>query len=354
MPDQNHKMTQSPAAAVRAAGKGTAGWIAACLALFLVVVAALSFGQYGVSLPEAFRVVAARLAGTESGLPTIVDTVVWNVRLPRVLCGLLVGAALAVSGAVYQGLFRNPLVSPDILGVSAGSSLGAICGIFFSLPVLAVQGLSFAGGLAAVGLVYGIGSAARGRDPMLMLVLAGIAIGALMGACISLLKVLADPYNQLPAITFWLLGSLASVTRGDLISILPVMVIGLIPMVLLRWRMNLMTLDDEEARALGVETGRIRLVLIVAATLMTSAAVSVSGIVGWIGLLVPHLARALVGPDFTRLLPASLLLGAGYLVLMDTLARNAASIEIPLGILTAAVGAPFFLWLLVKSARGWA
>lgn len=348
-------MTQSPGAAFSATGKAKArlGWVAACLMLVLVVVAALSFGQYGVSLAEAFRVVAARLTGSESGQPPIVDTVVWNVRLPRVLCGLLVGAALAVSGAVYQGLFRNPLVSPDILGVSAGSSLGAICGIF-SLPVLAVQGLSFAGGLAAVALVYLVGNAARGRDPMLMLVLAGIAIGALLGACISLLKVLADPYNQLPAITFWLLGSLASVTRGDLLSILPVMVMGLIPMVLLRWRMNLMTLDDEEARALGVETGRIRLVLIIAATLMTSAAVSVSGIVGWIGLLVPHLARALVGPDFTRLLPASVLLGAGYLVLMDTLARNAASIEIPLGILTAAVGAPFFLWLLVKSARGWA
>lgn len=334
--------------------RGRVGWIVACLALVLVVVFALSVGQYGVTLPEAFRVVAARLTGTESGLPPVVETVVWNVRLPRVLCGVLVGASLAVSGAVYQGLFRNPLVSPDILGVSAGSSLGAICGIFFSLPVLAIQGLSFFGGLVAVAFVYLIGNAARGRDPMLVLVLAGIAMGALLGACISLLKVLADPYNQLPAITFWLLGSLASINRGDFLSILPVMVIGLVPMVLLRWRMNLMTLDDEEARALGIETARTRLVLILASTLMTSAAVSVSGIVGWIGLLVPHLARAVVGPDFTRLLPATLLLGGGYLVIMDTLARNAASIEIPLGILTAAVGAPFFLWLLVKSARGWA
>lgn len=340
--------------ASREGGRGRLGWALACLALVLVVMAALATGQYGVSLTQVLRIVGARLAGTESGLPPAMETVVWNVRLPRVLCGLAVGASLAVSGAVYQGLFRNPLVSPDILGVSAGASLGAICGIFFSLPILVIQGLSFAGGLAAVALVYAMGSFARERDPVLLLVLAGIAMGALLGSCISLLKVLADPYNQLPAITFWLLGSLASTTRGDFLSILPAMVVGLVPMILLRWRMNVMTLDDEEARALGVETARTRLVLIAASTLMTSAAVSVSGIIGWIGLLVPHVARAIVGPDFSRLLPASLLLGGCYLVAMDTLARNAAAIEIPLGILTAAVGAPFFLWLLVNSRRGWA
>lgn len=334
-------------------GRNRTGWIAAWLLLAVIVMAALAIGKYEITLAQAFRVMGAKLTGASSGLPPTVETVVWNVRLPRVLCGLAVGAALAVSGAVYQGLFRNPLVSPDILGVSAGASLGAICGIFFSLPVLAIQGLSFVGGLAAVAVVYALGSLARERDPVLLLVLAGIAMGALLGACISLLKVLADPYNQLPAITFWLLGSLASTTRGDLLSILPAIILGLVPMILLRWRMNVMTLDDEEARALGVETARTRLALIAAATLMTSAAVSVSGIIGWIGLLVPHVARALVGPDFSRLLPAAFLLGGGYLVAMDTLARSAAAIEIPLGILTAAVGAPFFLWLLVSTRRGW-
>jgi iron complex transport system permease protein len=270
-----------------------------------------------------------------------------------VLAGLLVGASLAAAGAVYQGLFRNPLVSPDILGVSAGASLGAVGGIFFSLPVLAIQGMAFVGGLAAVAMVYLVGSAVRGRDPVLVLVLAGVAIGALLGACISLLKVLADPYNQLPAITFWLLGSLASITRGDAISILPAVLVGLVPMVLLRWRMNLMTLDEEEARALGIETGRLRLLLIAAATLMTAAAVSVSGIIGWVGLVMPHIARALVGPDFGRLLPASLMLGGGYLIGVDALARTVAQIEVPLGILTAVIGAPFFLWLLASGRRGW-
>jgi iron complex transport system permease protein len=294
--------------------------------LVVVVVLALSAGKYDVSLSETGLVVWSRLTGSPSGLDATVETVIWNVRLPRVLAGLLVGASLAAAGAVYQGLFRNPLVSPDILGVSAGASLGAVGGIFFSLPVLAIQGMAFVGGLAAVAMVYLVGSAVRGRDPVLVLVLAGVAIGALLGACISLLKVLADPYNQLPAITFWLLGSLASITRGDAISILPAVLVGLVPMVLLRWRMNLMTLDEEEARALGIETGRLRLLLIAAATLMTAAAVSVSGIIGWVGLVMPHIARALVGPDFGRLLPASL---------------------------TAVIGAPFFLWLLASGRRGW-
>ncbi|MFD2237593.1 FecCD family ABC transporter permease [Aureimonas populi] len=326
--------------------------------LGLLVLAALLFlalgtGRYEVSPEEIARILLAPLTGTESGASATAETVIWNVRLPRVLTGLLVGAALATAGAVYQGLFRNPLVSPDILGVSAGASLGAVLGIFLSQSALMIQALAFAGGLLAVTLVALLGSAIRGRDPILVLVLAGVAIGALLGALISLVKILADPYNQLPAITFWLLGSLASVTRGDLLSILPAILLGLMPLVLLRWRMNLMTLDDEEARSLGLETRRLRILLIAAATLMTAAAVSVSGVVGWIGLLVPHVARMIVGPDFSRLLPASLMLGGGYLVAVDTLARTIAEIEVPLGILTAAIGAPFFLWLLTTTRTGW-
>lgn len=321
--------------------------------LVALLLLALATGKYEVAVGDILRIVLSGMLGLDSGVDAAAETVIWNVRLPRVLAGLLVGAALAASGAVYQGLFRNPLVSPDILGVSAGASLGAVLGIFFAQPVLTIQALAFAGGVLAVALVYAVGTAARGRDPILVLVLAGVAVGTLLGACISLIKVLADPYNQLPAITFWLLGSLASVTRGDLVSVLPAMALGLVPMVLLRWRMNLMTLDDEEARALGVETGRLRIVLIAAATLMTAAAVSISGIVGWIGLLIPHVARMLVGPDFSRLLPAALMLGGGYLVGVDTVARSVAEIEVPLGVLTAAIGAPFFLWLLMSVRHGW-
>ena len=295
----------------------------------------------------------SKLTGTPHGLPVSVDTVVFNVRGPRIAAAILVGAALAAAGSAYQGLFRNPLVSPDILGVSTGAALGAVVGIYLSLGVVAIQTLAFVAGLGAVAVVYAIGTALRRHDPVLVLVLAGIVIGTLLGSCVSLLKYLADPYNQLPAITFWLLGSLASVTPADVRAIVPGVLLGVVPLVLLRWRMNVMTLGEDEARALGVDTHRLRLAVVTAATLMTAAVVSISGVVGWIGLLVPHLARFLVGPDFRRLLPASILLGAGYLLGVDTLARTAARIEIPLGVLTAFIGAPFFIWVLAASRKGW-
>jgi iron complex transport system permease protein len=283
----------------------------------------------------------------------LLATVLWNVRLPRVMAAVVVGAGLAAAGATYQGLFRNPLVSPDLLGVSVGASLGAVLGIFLSLPVLAIQLAAFAGGLMAVLVVAGIGALVRERDPVLTLVLAGIAIQALIGAGISLIKVLADPYDQLPAITYWLLGSMTAITRFDVVSVLPAVVVGLVPLVLLRWRMNILTLGEEEARALGIDTRKTRIVLIAGATLVTAATVSVTGIIGWIGLVIPHIARMLVGPDFRRLLPAAMLLGAAYLLVVDMLARSIAAIEVPLGILTATVGAPFFLWLLIAGKRGW-
>ncbi len=236
---------------------------------------------------------------------------------------------------------------------AAGTAVGAVLGIFFSLNVILIQSLAFAFGLGAVGLVYVVSNAVRGHDPLLVLVLSGVVVGSLLGACVALMKYLADPYNQLPAITFWLLGSLASTNPEDVWSTLPLMLLGLVPMWLLRWRINLLSLDDEEARALGVETGRIRFVVIAAATLMTSAAVAISGVIGWIGLVIPHFARLLVGPDFSRLLPTSILLGAGFLLAVDTLARTVARIEIPLGVLTAFVGTPLFLWQLATARRGW-
>ncbi len=323
------------------------------LGLLALVVASFALGKYPVSPHDLLAVLWGKLAGAATGVPPAVETVVWQIRLPRIAAAVLIGAALAAAGSTYQGLFRNPLVSPDILGVAAGAGLGAVLGIFLSLPVVAVQGLAFLGGLAAVVVVYLIGAVLRGSDPILVLVLAGVAMGTLLGAAISLVKVLADPYNQLPAITFWLLGSLTAITLPDLRAALPAILIGLVPLYLLRWRMNLMTLGDEEARALGVETRLLRVLFIAAATLMTAAAVSVSGIIGWIGLIIPHAARLLVGPEFSRLLPAAMLLGAGYLLAVDTLARTMAEIEVPIGILTAFVGAPVFLWLLATVRRGW-
>jgi iron complex transport system permease protein len=329
------------------------GFTIALIVLVAGLVVAFTIGRYPVSLAELLDVLWSRALGRAPSAPAAVENVVLLVRGPRVMAALLVGSALAVAGTAFQGLFRNPLVSPDILGASSGAALGAVIGIFFSLGVFGIELLAFAGGLAAVAAVYVIGSMLRSRDPILVLVLAGVVIGALLGAGVGLVKYLADPYNQLPAMTFWLLGSLAATSVSDLLPLLGPVAIGTVVLVALRWRMNVMSLPDEEARALGVSTGPLRIAIVAAATLVTSASVATSGIIGWIGLVVPHLARALVGPDFPKLLPASALLGGGFLLFIDTLARTAAPVEIPLGILTAVIGTPFFIWLLADMQRSW-
>ncbi|MCR9272415.1 MAG: iron ABC transporter permease [Rhodobacteraceae bacterium] len=317
------------------------------LALVLMAFGAVMVGPFGLSPGDVLRT----LVGQGDPQATIV---IWNIRLPRVAAALLVGAALAAAGASYQALFRNPLVSPDILGVSAGAGLGAVAGIFLSLPVAAIQASAFVGGMAAVGVVTLVAAAVRGADRTLTLVLVGVVIGALAGAATSLLKVLADPYDQLPAITFWLLGSLASVTSADILPALPAVLVGLVPLALLRWQINVLSMGDEEARTLGVEAGRTRFLVIAAATLVTASVTALAGVVGWVGLVIPHVARMLVGPGFGRLLPVSALIGAGYLLAVDTLARTIAPVEVPLGILTAVIGAPFFVVLLARGRRGWA
>src|SRR3954467_3649465 len=321
------------------------------LALGLVV--AFTVGRYPVTLAELADVLFSRVTGRPSAASATVENVVLLVRGPRVLAAVMVGAALAVAGTAFQGLFRNPLVSPDILGASSGAALGAVIGIFFSLGVLGIELLAFVGGLAAVAAVYVIGSMLRSRDPILVLVLAGVVIGALLGAGVGLVKYLADPYNQLPAMTFWLLGSLSATGISDLLPLFGPVALGTAVLVALRWRMNVMSLPEEEARALGVATGPLRIAIVAAATLVTSASVATAGIIGWVGLVVPHLARSLVGPDFPRLLPTAALLGGGYVLLIDTLARTMAPVEIPLGILTAIIGTPFFIWLLAGMQRNW-
>jgi iron complex transport system permease protein len=323
------------------------------LGLAGLALAALMIGPYPLGPGEAVSVLA-RSVLDPAAAATPAETVLLSIRLPRVAAALLVGAALAAAGACYQTLFRNPLVSPDILGVSAGAGLGAVLGIFLSLPVAAIQLMGFAGGLAAVALVGFVAAAVRTGDRTLILVLAGVVVGALTGAATSLLKVLADPYDQLPAITFWLLGSLAGVKPADIAPAVPAVALGLVPLILLRWRINVLSLGDEEARALGIEAGRLRLAVIVCATLITASVVAVAGVVGWVGLVIPHIARMIVGPGFGRLLPVTAVLGASYLLAVDTLARTISSTEVPLGILTAVVGAPFFLWLLARGRRAWA
>jgi iron complex transport system permease protein len=326
-------------------------FLLALLALLAMVMIAFVVGRFPISPTELVTILWAKLNGTPHSLPATMETVVFQIRGPRIAAALLIGAALAAAGAAYQNMFRNPLVSPDILGVSAGASLGAILAIFLSLPILAIQSFAFVGGLIAVAMIYAIGAAVRGRDPILTLILAGVVVGTLLGSGIALLKYLADPYNQLPAITFWLLGSLASVAPQDVKWSALFIGISLVPLFLLRWRINLLSLSDDEAAALGVNVTRLRILIVAAATLMTAAAVAISGVIGWIGLVIPHAARMMAGPEFARLLPITAVLGATFLLAVDTVARTAANIEIPPGVLTALLGTPFFIWLLWRSSR---
>ncbi len=328
-------------------------WTLGLPVLLALALCAFAFGAYPVSVGEFGTWLGWRLTGSAPPSATAIS-VIEGIRGPRIAAAMIVGASLAVAGAAYQSLFRNPLVSPDILGVSSGAALGAVLGIFFSLPIWGIQLSSFVGGTVAVLAVYAVARAVTQRDPLLVLVLAGIVIGTLFGAGISILKVLADPYNQLPAITFWLLGSLAGIRASEVLALAPAALIGCVPLLLLRWRIDVMTLGEEEAKALGVDTRFVRVAVIAAATLLTAAAVCFSGIIGWVGLVLPHLARLVVGPSFARLGPASALLGAGFLLIVDTIARGAADVEIPLGVLTAVIGTPIFLWLLATARRAWA
>ena len=273
--------------------------------------------------------------------------VVLNIRLPRILCAVLVGAALSAAGASYQGMFRNPMVSPDLMGASTGAGFGAALAILLGAGYWGITLTAFCFGLAAVALAYLVSRFSR-LNTTLALVLAGVMISSLFSACTSFVKLVADTQDQLPAITYWLMGSLSSVKAEDTAFAAVPILIGLIPLVLLRWRINLLTVSEAEARSLGLRSGRLRLAVILAATLVTSASVSVSGMIGWVGLVIPHFCRMLFGYDYRRLIPASILMGGTFLLLVDDLARIVTSSEIPLGILTSFVGAPVFVWLILQ------
>ena len=324
-------------------------FVGAGVLLVILAIGALGSGRYPVAPGEIVGIVWRRLFG--EGASSTADAVVWQIRMPRVAVAALVGAALASAGAAYQHLFRNPLVAPDTLGVSSGAALGAVLGIFVGAGIIGIEIAAFAGGLAAVGVVMLIASRLTAHEPLVTLILTGVVVASLLGAAISLIKYLADPYNQLPAITFWLMGSFAAASASEFWSVFPAVIVALAILVALAWRINLLALPDDEARALGVHTGALRAVVIAAATLATAASVAVAGIIGWIGLVVPHMARLLVGPEFSRLLPVSALFGAAFLLAIDTIARTVAPIEVPPGILTAVVGTPVFIVLLARARR---
>jgi len=323
--------------------------LAGFVVLALLCLLSLYIGRYPISLGDLGHVLS-----NDADLDPNMAVVLWNIRLPRILSAVVVGGALAIAGTAYQGLFRNPMVSPDILGVTSGAGLGAALAILFSFPVIGIQLLSFAGGLTAVLLAVAIGkSVGKGHDVVLSLVLSGMILSSLCGALLSLTKYLADPDDKLPAITYWLMGSLSSIRMENLAVVVPITAVGVIPLLLFRWQLNILSFGEEEARSLGINTALLRAVVILSASLITASVVSVSGIIGWVGLLVPHLTRMITGPDNRILLPASFLTGSIFLLLVDNLARSVSSVEIPIGILTAIIGAPFFLYFLKKSQRAW-
>lgn len=330
------------------------GMIVAVLAAALVLLFFLSLcvGRYEIPLRQLVEIIAAWISGTPAG--GAAETVLLYVRLPRILAAVMIGAALAVSGAAYQGLFRNPMVSPDILGASAGAGFGAALAILLSFDSWGIQISAFLFSLAAVTITYLTATViGRKNDAVLTMILVGIVISSLFSSLISIAKYAADTDDKLPAITFWLMGSLSSAGIGDAKILALALIIGAIPIFLLRWKLNIMSFGDEEARNMGVDVNRIRPLIIAGASLLTAAAVSTGGMIGWVGLIIPHIARFLVGPNYKILLPVSLICGSLFLLAIDNVARNAFTTEIPLGILTSLIGAPFFIFLLWKGKKSW-
>jgi len=332
-------------------------FVAAFAVLFAVVfVISFAIGKYPVSPGELLRVFfgklarAARLTSADPTWSNEVELVIFKIRMPRVLAGAMIGAGLSAAGAAYQGLFRNPLVSPDVLGASAGAGFGAAVAIFFGLSYAMVSAAAFICGIIAVGAAYLISTRAR-RSQTLAMVLSGIMISSLFTSGTSFIKLIADPNNVLPSITFWLMGSISGVRSNRLIWAAVPTIGGMIVLFVLRWKLNLLTTGEDEARSMGVNTKVMRILIVTAATLITSACVAISGLIGWVGLVIPHFARLLVGYDYRAMMPVSIFMGASFMLLTDNLARSVATAEIPLGILTAFIGAPFFLYLIMDRGR---
>lgn len=332
---------------LRAADKRYARRFAVLGAVFLaVLLGSLLVGRYALSPGQLVHMLWTRISGGAADWPISDDKVVFAVRLPRVAAAALVGAALAVSGAAYQGMFRNPMVSPDILGASTGAGFGAAVAILLGAGYFGISAAAFCCGLLAVAAAWLVSRLSKSHQAV-ALILAGMMISSLFSAGTSFVKLVADTQQQLPAITYWLVGSLSSIKDMDVVFLAIPVALGMIPLFFLRWRMNLLTVGEEEAQSMGVNTRRLRGAVIVCATLLTSASVAVSGMIGWVGLVIPHFCRMLFGYDYRRLIPAGALFGAAFLLAVDDIARLVTTGELPLGILTAFVGAPLFVYLIV-------
>jgi len=312
----------------------------------ITIISSFAIGYYKIPIKDILTFI---LKG-EKHVPSNIAIIIKRIRFPRIVAAFMIGAGLSIAGASYQGMFKNPLVSPDILGVSTGAGLGAALAIVLDYPNIMIQLMAFVFGIVVVFLAYLIGTRTKYRQEV-SLILAGTMLGTLCSSFITLIKYLADPYEKLPAITYWLMGSLSRVNNKALLfSVIP-MVIGIVILYLLRWRLNILTLNDEEALAIGVNPKSVRLIAIIGATLISASSVCLGGIIGWVGLMIPHITRGLVGADYRRTLPISFLIGGTFLLIMDNLARTLYAMEIPLGVLTSLFGAPFFIVLIIRGGN---
>lgn len=320
--------------------------------LILLFFLSICIGRFSISPPQFIELAADRFAGVRGN--TNAETILWEVRIPRILAAIIIGTCLSLSGAAYQGVFRNPMVSPDLLGASAGAGFGAALGILLGLSSPAVQMLAFAAGIAAVLITWLLHRAMGGEEnsDRILLVLSGIVTGALFQALVSIVKYVADPFDTMPSIAFWLMGGLTYVTDADVKFLIIPALVGGIPLLLIRWKLNLLAFEPDEAASMGVPIRLYRGLIVFCATLMTAACVAVGGMIGWVGLIVPHFARMAVGPDYQKLLPCAGIFGGIFLLLVDDAARCLFPQELPIGILTALVGAPVFALLLIRGKRG--
>ena len=313
---------------------------------FAAAILCIGIGRYHISPMDSLRVLATSLTGGVTD-PTAYS-VIMNVRLPRIILALFVGAGLAVSGTSFQALFSNPLATPDTLGVATGASFGAVLALLISNNVLVTQLAALAAGLLALVITCAI-SKMNGKSSIIMVVLAGMVVSSLFEALVSLMKYVADPEEDLPTITYWLMGSMSKASLSGIAFGVPLIALGILLLFLLRWRLNILSLNEDEAKSLGINVKSLRLIVMAAATLVTASSVSMCGQVGWVGLLIPHTARMMFGSDNRKIIPASICLGAAFMVVIDTAARAATAAEIPVSILTAIIGAPFFIVLLRKT-----
>lgn len=333
----------------RGLGALTVGALIALPLLFAV--GSLALGAYAISPLEVCQIILARIIGQGAGVDPMAANLVWEVRMPRVLAAAMVGAGLSATGALFQGLFKNPLAAPDTLGVSNGAGFGAALAIVLGLSGFGTQVGAIVFGLVAVGLAFAIVS--RGRASTVTLILSGMLIGSLFSSLVSLLKFVADPTEKLPQIVYWLMGSLSGVGYDAILAVLPLYLVFMAVLFLFRWKANVLSLGDAEARSFGIDVGRDRGIIIASCSVVTALTVSMSGIIGWVGIVVPHLARMLVGPDFRRLLPASISLGMCYLIAIDDLCRTVSAFEIPIGVITGIIGVPMFLYFIYRRKVAW-